>query len=84
MSSKPPKSPVILKRTYDALAELLNEKPFSPSFREVAMKAGYTASSTAYEHLRALQAQGYVDFDRATPRSLHILKPWPTEGEQVA
>lgn len=74
----------LLKTTYDAIAVLLAERPYmAPTLREVATKAGYSASSTAYEHVRSLKAQGFVDYDPATPRSIRILRPWPVSGEHA-
>jgi SOS-response transcriptional repressor LexA len=75
----PVRNMALLKRTYDTVFELLEEKPYNPTFREVALKLGCVVS-TAHEHLRSLKQHGYIDFDPTIPRSIRIVKPWPAES----
>ena len=49
------------------------EHSVSPTMREISDHLGVTSVSTAWEHLRALQRNGYIRLSYYEPRSIVVL-----------
>jgi repressor LexA len=52
----------------------------SPTNREIAEAAGLKSASSALHHLRELKAEGYLNYEEGSPRTVRLLRP----GEQAA
>jgi repressor LexA len=59
-------------RVLAALAELLKERGYSPSYDEIAERAGLAGRPTVLHHLRALRAEGLVTFDERRSRTVRL------------
>jgi repressor LexA len=52
----------------------------SPSNREIAEAAGLKSASSALHHLRELMAEGFLSYEKGSPRTVRLLRP----GEDAA
>lgn len=73
-------SDALLLRSFEALKALIDRLGYPPTLQELADELGYQSKSTAYEHLHELRRRGFVDFKPGIPRTLRILKPWPSHN----
>ncbi|OEH93957.1 helix-turn-helix domain-containing protein [Bacillus solimangrovi] len=61
------------KKVFDAVVELSEELSYSPTFREIAERAGLKSQSTVYGHMKKLEEKGFVEWDKSKPRILKIV-----------
>lgn len=60
------------ERVLAAAASLWRERGIPPTVRELAERAGFRGSSTAYYWLHELRDEGFLDWDDRTFRSLRL------------
>lgn len=52
----------------------IHARGHSPSLREIAASNGYRDASGAMVHLKALRKKGFLDWNRAQPRTLVVVR----------
>lgn len=62
----------VQKRVYYIIKDYINQKGYSPSFREIAALHGTTSPATIQFHLRNLRDKGYIDYEEKTKRTIQI------------
>src|SRR3990167_4040442 len=70
----------------DFVTEFLEEHGYAPSYREIAEALGLSSVSTIHEHVRGLQAKGYLDPETDGQRALEPTfkaRPLPSDGAAV-
>src|SRR6185312_9179444 len=55
--------------------ELVEERGYPPSMREIGESVGLTSSSSVSHQLRALEQKGYLRRDPNRPRALEVISP---------
>lgn len=64
----------IQKRVYFIIKDFIDQKGYSPSFRELARLNGNNSPATMQFHLRNLRDKGYIDYTDKLSRTIIILK----------
>lgn len=64
------------KEILNVLKEFIEEKGYSPSFRELGKLANINSSATIAQHLVRLKDKGYVDYIPKLNRTIRITKEW--------
>ncbi|MFO0702446.1 MAG: transcriptional repressor LexA [Candidatus Andersenbacteria bacterium] len=68
----------------DFVTSFLEDKGYAPSYREIAEELGLSSVSTIHEHVRGLQAKGYLDPEVEGQRSLEpTMKAQPQPSAAV-
>lgn len=62
------------KRVYYIIKDFIEQKGYSPSFREIAALHGATSPATIQFHLKNLRDKGYISYIDNKSRTLTILK----------
>jgi repressor LexA len=60
------------RQTLNYIAEVVAERGYPPSVREVCEALGLASSSTVHSHLQALQRKGYLRIDPTKPRAIEL------------
>lgn len=60
------------QRVYDAIKELIEEKGYSPSIREICDKTGLNSPATVSAHLKNLKYYGYIDYIENKNRTIRL------------
>lgn len=55
------------------IKEVLNQKGYPPSVREICLAVGLKSTSTVHSHLNKLEKKGYIRRDPTKPRTIEIL-----------
>lgn len=63
------------RRILTVIRELIDERGYPPSMREVGEAVGLTSSSSVSHQLRALEQKGYLRRDPNRPRALEVISP---------
>lgn len=58
----------------EALSQYIKKYNYPPSYRDLAMIIGAKSPSTISTLLNQLKKKGYINWEPAQPRTLHILK----------
>ncbi len=61
------------RQTLQYVAEMVAERGYPPSVREIGEALGLASSSTVHSHLQALQRKGYLRIDPTKPRAIEVL-----------
>jgi repressor LexA len=61
------------RETLQFVAEMVAERGYPPSVREIGEALGLASSSTVHSHLQALQRKGYLKIDPTKPRAIEVL-----------
>ena len=61
------------RETLQFVAEMVAERGYPPSVREIGEARGLASSSTVHSHLQALQRKGYLKIDPTKPRAIEVL-----------
>src|SRR5215210_4461025 len=61
------------RETLQFIAELVAERGYPPSVREIGEAMGLASTSTVHSHLQALQRKGYLRIDPTKPRAIELL-----------
>ena len=61
------------RQTLSFIAEMVSERGYPPSVREIGEALGLASSSTVHSHLQALQRKGYLRIDPTKPRAIEVL-----------
>lgn len=56
------------------IIDYIEREGISPTVREIGTLAGLKSSSTAHNHIKALEKEGYIQMIKASPRSMKIIK----------
>ena len=62
------------RKVYYIVKDYIDQKGYSPTFREVARLNGNNSVATAKFHLDALKRKGYITFKEKLSRTLTILR----------
>ena len=60
------------RQTLQFIADMVAERGYPPSVREIGEALGLASSSTVHSHLQALQRKGYLKIDPTKPRAIEI------------
>jgi repressor LexA len=60
------------KEILDFLQSYLEKHRYSPSYREIMKKFGFSSLASVYKHLHILKRKGYVDAEKRCSRSLSL------------
>ncbi len=63
------------RRILTVIRELVEERGYPPSMREIGESVGLTSSSSVSHQLRALEQKGYLRRDPNRPRALEVISP---------
>ena len=67
------------REVLEGIHEMIAEKGYPPTVREIGDRLGLSSSCTVQRHLEALERKGYVRRDRTKARSVEIVRaPDPT------
>ncbi|MDQ3982572.1 MAG: transcriptional repressor LexA [Actinomycetota bacterium] len=61
------------RETLQYLAEVVAERGYPPTVREICEALGLASSSTVHSHMQALQRKGYLRIDPTKPRAIELL-----------
>ncbi|MQB00928.1 MAG: transcriptional repressor LexA [Actinobacteria bacterium] len=67
------------RETLQLIAELVDQRGYPPSVREIGEALGLASSSTVHSHLQALQRKGYLRIDPTKPRAIEVMFDAETE-----
>lgn len=59
-------------KVYDYLKQVLLERGYPPSVREIGTACNLSSTSTVFSHLERLEAKGYIRRDPSKPRAIEI------------
>lgn len=62
------------KQILDAIVEYVKDKGYAPSYREIAGAVGVSSTATVHEHVKNLEAKGYLHCDGDQPRCIEVDK----------
>jgi len=62
------------KRVLRAIKEYIDEKGYSPSFRELGQIVNVNSSATVQYHINILKEKGYIDYIPRQNRTIRIIK----------
>ncbi|MEK9152553.1 MAG: transcriptional repressor LexA [Patescibacteria group bacterium] len=60
------------KEVLDYVAQYIKEMGYAPSYREVGEHFGFASTATVHEHLKNLEAKGYLTSEPDTIRSIEV------------
>jgi repressor LexA len=60
------------RQTLTFIAEMVGDRGYPPSVREICDALGLASSSTVHSHLQALQRKGYLRIDPTKPRAIEL------------
>ena len=60
------------RQTLTFIAEMVGDRGYPPSMREICDALGLASSSTVHSHLQALQRKGYLRIDPTKPRAIEL------------
>ena len=63
------------RRILTVIRELVEDRGYPPSMREIGESVGLTSSSSVSHQLRALEHKGYLRRDPNRPRALEVISP---------
>src|ERR1700737_3353679 len=66
----------------DYLKQLLTEKAYPPTVREIGLAIGLSSSSTVQNHLNTLERKGYIRRDPAKSRAIELVEKDTSEDER--
>jgi repressor LexA len=67
------------QQVLEGIHQIINEKGYPPTVREIGERLGLRSSCTVQRHLEALERKGYIKRDRTKARSVEIVQaPDPT------
>lgn len=58
----------------DAIQASIDERGYPPTVRELGVAVGLRSSNTVHEHLKRLEADGYLRRDPGSPRAITLLE----------
>ncbi len=61
------------RRVWEYLQEVVNQRNYPPSVREICRAMGFQSSSTAHAYLRILEKKGYIRRDSTKPRAIKLM-----------
>ncbi|MDQ3913730.1 MAG: transcriptional repressor LexA [Actinomycetota bacterium] len=61
------------RQTLEYIAEMVADRGYPPSVREICDALGLASSSTVHSHMQALQRKGYLRIDPTKPRAIELL-----------
>lgn len=61
------------RQTLQLIADMVAERGYPPSVREIGEVLGLASSSTVHSHLQALVRKGYLKIDPTKPRAIELL-----------
>lgn len=64
----------VQKRVYYIIKDFIEQKGYSPSFREIAALNGNNSVATIQFHLKRLRNKGYIDYSDKLSRTITITK----------
>jgi repressor LexA len=67
------------RETLQFIAEMVDQRGYPPSVREIGEALGLASSSTVHSHLQALQRKGYLRIDPTKPRAIELMFDAETE-----
>jgi repressor LexA len=67
------------RETLQLIAEMVDQRGYPPSVREIGEALGLASSSTVHSHLQALQRKGYLRIDPTKPRAIELMFDAETE-----
>jgi repressor LexA len=67
------------RETLQLIAEMVDQRGYPPSVREIGEALGLASSSTVHSHLQALQRKGYLRIDPTKPRAIEVMFDAETE-----
>jgi repressor LexA len=67
------------RETLQFIAEMVGQRGYPPSVREIGEALGLASSSTVHSHLHALQRKGYLRIDPTKPRAIELMFDAETE-----
>ena len=62
------------QRILVAIRELMAEKPYPPTFREIQKRAGLSSISIVGYHMPTLQEKGYLTYEDGKSRTIQLKK----------
>jgi repressor LexA len=62
------------RQVLEGIHQIVNEKGYPPTVREIGERLGLRSSCTVQRHLEALERKGYIKRDRAKARSVEIVQ----------
>ena len=68
------KLPEVEQSTLDYIIETIDEKGYPPSVRDIQRALGFKSTSTVYNCLQRLEAEGYIHKEGGKSRSIRVLK----------
>jgi repressor LexA len=68
------------RHTLEVIRELIAAHGYSPTVRELCDALALASTSTVYERLRALKRQGWITYERNSPRTIRVCNP----GDEAA
>lgn len=60
------------QQIYDFIVAYTQENLYPPSVREIADGVGLGSTSSVYNHLLAIQKQGYIEIKKDAPRAIKV------------
>lgn len=64
----------IQKRVYYIIKDFIEQKGYSPSFREIARLNGNNSVATVQYHLKRLRDKGYIEYSDKLSRTVKVIK----------
>lgn len=64
----------VQNKVYHLIKDFIEEKGYSPSFRELAQLNGNNSVATIRFHLLALREKGYINYSDKLSRTITIIK----------
>lgn len=64
----------IQKRVYYIIKDFIEQKGYSPSFREIARLNGNNSVATVQYHLKRLRDKGYIKYSDKLSRTVKVIK----------
>lgn len=60
------------KQILDVIVEYVKDKGYAPSYREIADTIGVSSTATVHEHVKNLEAKGYLSCDSEQARCIEL------------
>lgn len=64
----------IQKKIYYIIKDFIDQKGYSPSYREIGKLNGTNSTATIHYHMKNLRKKGYIDYQDKINRSVRIIK----------
>lgn len=61
------------RKLLDYIQEIVAERSYPPSIREICADCGWSSLSTAHLHLQALVRKGYLKVEPGKPRAMTVV-----------